>query len=243
MPSHDTTDAEAWSLTPVFAPLVQRGAPLVIAQLGQSLDGRIATRTGASHYINGEAARVHLHRLRAIVDAVVIGVSTLNADDPQLTVRHVAGPNPVRVVLDPTGRARPGSRLFHDAAAPVLHLRVTGAGGTPVIAPGVETLWLPASEEGGMDPARVLGALAARGLQRVLVEGGAYTVSRFLQAGMLHRLHLLVAPMLIGSGRMGLELAPIDTLDEALRPPCRVFACGEDRLFDLDLASTSASGA
>lgn len=239
MPAEHTTDAEVWSLTPVFAPLVQRSGPLVIAQLGQSLDGRIATRTGASHYINGEAARVHLHRLRAIVDAVVIGVGTLNADDPQLTVRHVDGPNPVRVVLDPAGRARPGSRIFHDGAAPVLHLRLADTDGDPVIAPGVETLWLPAAEDGGMHPARVLEALAARGLHRVLVEGGAHTVSRFLQAGVLHRLHLLVAPMLIGSGRMGLELPPIDTLDEALRPPCQVFACGEDRLFDLDLESGS----
>ena len=77
---------------------------VVVGQIGQSLDGRIATATGHSHYINGPAGLAHLHRLRALVDAVVIGVGTALADDPQLTVRRVAGPEPARVVIDPNGR-------------------------------------------------------------------------------------------------------------------------------------------
>ena len=105
---------------------------------------------------------------------------------------------------------------------------------------------LPRHAQYGFDPATLLEALAARGLGRVLVEGGGLTVSRFLQAGVLHRLHLMVAPMLIGSGRPGVCLPPITSLDAALRPRCRVFACGADSLFDLALdgaagpASTSA---
>ena len=75
--------------------------PVVIGQLGQSLDGRIATPTGASKYINGKEALAHLHRIRAKVDAVIVGVGTAIADDPQLTTRHVPGPSPVRVVIDP----------------------------------------------------------------------------------------------------------------------------------------------
>lgn len=228
--------APAQRLLEIFAPLVSRTDPLVIGQLGQSLDGRIATHTGASHYINGEAARTHLHRLRAIVDAVVIGVGTLNADDPQLTVRHVEGHNPVRVLLDPTGRARPDCRLFHDGQARVLHLQAQGAGAANSPLPeGIERVQLPRHPVYGIHPASVLEALAERGLQRVLVEGGGLTVSRFLEAGALHRLHLLVAPMLIGSGRPGICLPPIDTLEAALRPSCRVFACGADSLFDLAL--------
>ena len=82
-----------------------RGAkPYVIGQLGQSLDGRIATPTGASKYINGKEALRHLHAIRADVDAVIIGVGTAVADDPALTTRHVEGPNPVRVIIDPHGR-------------------------------------------------------------------------------------------------------------------------------------------
>jgi diaminohydroxyphosphoribosylaminopyrimidine deaminase / 5-amino-6-(5-phosphoribosylamino)uracil reductase len=226
----------ARTLLEIFAPLVSRGDGLVIGQLGQSLDGRIATDNGASHYINGEAARVHLHRLRAIVDAVVIGVGTLNADNPQLTVRHVEGRNPVRVLLDPEGRANPRSRVFHDGQAGVVHVSAYRAGAGVARTPaGVETLVLPRHAQYGFDPATLLQALAARGLGRVLVEGGGLTVSRFLQAGVLHRLHLMVAPMLIGSGRPGVCLPPITSLDAALRPRCRVFACGADSLFDLAL--------
>lgn len=224
----------ARSLLDVFTPLVTHRESLVIGQLGQSLDGRIATDNGASHYINGEAARIHLHRLRAIVDAVVIGVGTLNADDPQLTVRHVEGRNPVRVLLDPEGRAHPASRVFHDGHAPVVLVIASRAGAARTPA-GVETLVLPWHEPYGFDPAALLEALAARGLRRVLVEGGGLTVSRFLQTGALHRLHLMVAPMLIGSGRPGICLPPITSLDAALRPACRVFACGADSLFDLAL--------
>ncbi len=233
--------APAQRLLDIFAPLVSRTGPLVIGQLGQSLDGRIATHTGASHYINGEAARTHLHRLRAIVDAVVIGVGTLNADDPQLTVRHVEGHNPVRVLLDPTGRARPDCRLFHDGQARVLHLQAQGAGAaSPPLPESVESVQLPRHPVYGIHPASVLEALSERGLRRVLVEGGGLTVSRFLEAGALHRLHLLVAPMLIGSGRPGICLPPIDTLEAALRPRCRVFACGADSLFDLALDAPAA---
>src|ERR1700724_2841335 len=106
---------------PLPAPWEERFGPLrtgavddlvVVGQFGQSLDGRVATESGHSHYINGPAGLAHLHRLRALVDAVVVGVGTALADDPQLTVRHVAGPNPARIVIDPRGRIAAGARLF-----------------------------------------------------------------------------------------------------------------------------------
>ncbi len=88
----------------------------------------------------------------------------------------------------------------------------------------------------GFAPAKVLEALRARGLRRILVEGGGVTVSRFLQDSALTRLHVTVAPMLIGSGRHTLTLPPIASLDQALRPPCHLFRLGDDVLFDLDLS-------
>lgn len=227
--------ADTAELLDLFLPWVARPGRLAIAQLGQSLDGRIATASGASHYINCLEARTHLHRLRALVDAVVVGVGTVNADDPQLTVRHVAGRNPVRVVLDPRGRARADARLFQDGAAPTVHLVGEDlAPGTAAVLPGrVARAGLPRAGS-GFEPGAVLDWLARAGCRRVLVEGGGHTVSRFVQAGAIERLHLLVAPLLIGSGRAGLVLPPIDTLDEALRPVCRPFRCGSDSLFDLD---------
>jgi riboflavin biosynthesis pyrimidine reductase len=244
--------ADTIAMLDLFLPWVARAAPHTIAQLGQSLDGRIGTESGASHYINGPHARAHLHRLRALVDAVVVGVGTLNADDPQLTVRHVPGPNPLRVVLDPRGRANPCARVFHDGAAPTLHLvgaraadrapiddAHARAGGNARVAVGmpVAGVWRRtlAGDGAGFSPTAVIAALREVGCRRVLIEGGGVTVSRFVHARALDRLHLLVAPLLIGSGRPGLSLPPILTLDEAIRPPCRSFRCGEDMVFDLEL--------
>lgn len=218
----------ARDLLDLYIPLT-RGPDLVIGQLGQSLDGRIATVSGNSHYITGPENIRHLHRLRALVDAVIVGAVTVALDDPELTVRKVEGENPVRVVLDPDGRLGQDRRAFSDGAAPTLVVRRAPGDGPP------EVLTLPASGAEGFEPGAVLEALRARGLRRVLVEGGGVTVSRFLEAGVLDRLHLAVAPMLMGSGRPGITLPPIETLDQSLRAQCRHVPLGDDLLFDLDL--------
>jgi len=207
---------------------------VVVGQLGQSLDGRIATNSGHSHYINGPTGLDHLHRLRALVDAVVIGVGTALADDPLLTVRRVAGPNPARVILDPRGRLKPSARAL--AADGARRLVVTGPATRSTLPDGVEVVALPA-DDGHIAPAAVIAALAARGLRRVLIEGGARTVSGFLSAGCLDRLHLVVAPIILGTGRTGLGLAPIDRVEHALRPPTRAYPLGDDVLFDCDLSA------
>jgi diaminohydroxyphosphoribosylaminopyrimidine deaminase/5-amino-6-(5-phosphoribosylamino)uracil reductase len=219
-----------------FGPLRACGPDglVVVAQIGQSLDGRVATASGHSHYINGPDGLDHLHRLRALVDAVAIGVGTALADDPQLTVRRVSGPQPARVVIDPSGRLPARARLLADDG--VRRLVVTGEGARPPLPPDVEIVPLP-HDEGGIAPAAILAALAERGLRRILVEGGAHTVSRFLAARCLDRLHVVVAPMLLGSGRNGLVLPPIARADEALRAPMRVHRLGEEVLFDCDLSA------
>jgi riboflavin-specific deaminase-like protein len=213
-------------------------APVVVAQVGQTLDGRIATVTGASKYISGREALTHLHRLRAAVDAVVVGVGTVAADDPLLTVRLCEGRNPVRVIIDPSGRTPPGARMLSDGAGPVLVITKPGA-----TAPeGVETLVLPPGPEGGLSPDAIVAALAARGLRRILVEGGAETIGRFLDAGRIDQLHVLVAPMIIGSGKSGFSLRPIDQLRDALRPRTEVHVFDDgDVLFTCDMNARLAA--
>jgi len=208
---------------------------LVIGQLGQSLDGRIATEGGASHYVTGPKDIERLHRLRALVDAVIVGTETVLHDDPRLTVRLIEGPNPVRVVLDPSGRLDAARRVFAEPGGETLVVRRVGAdtGAGPH-----EELQVPWSEENGFDLVALLDALRGRGLRRILVEGGGVTVSRFLQAGLLDRLHLTVAPLLIGSGRPSITLDPIGRLDQAIRPRWRRFPLGEDVLYDLDLRAS-----
>lgn len=219
---------------PLLAPLrdAKGDQPYVIAQLGQSLDGRIATPTGESRWINRGAALDHLHRLRAHVDAVIVGVGTVLGDNPELTVRRVKGTNPARVIIDPNGRTPFDARCFNDNGARRL-----------VICEGERTA-LPADVErvrvervgALMDPSAIVRALSGLGLKKILIEGGARTVSHFIDAGAVDRLHVLVAPLILGSGVSGLNLAPIAGLSEARRPLTRVHVLDDgDVLFDCDL--------
>ncbi len=225
--------AAARDLLELLLPLQLR-ADLVIAQIGQSLDGRIATAGGHSHYVTGPADIRRLHRLRALVDAVVVGAGTVAADNPRLTVRGVEGDNPVRVILDPRGRLDRDRHVFTDGAARTVEVRRAADGGAGGPRLEGDVLLMPAGG-GVFRPATVLEALRGLGYRRILVEGGGTTVSRFLQAGALDRLHVTVAPLLIGGGRPALTLDPIESLDEALRPRCRHLRLGDDMLFDLDL--------
>jgi diaminohydroxyphosphoribosylaminopyrimidine deaminase/5-amino-6-(5-phosphoribosylamino)uracil reductase len=223
-------------LTHRYGALVAAGSPLVIAQLGQSLDGFIASRTGDAHFVTGPEDRRHLQRLRALVDAVVVGVATVIADDCRLTVREVAGPQPARVVLDPTARAPRRARVFTDGNGPTWWLVATDA---PEVAPPgdqVSVVRLPrAAADAGFAPAVVLRTLAERGLARVLVEGGGVTVSRFVAAGAIDRLWVTTAPVLVGDGVPGLRFPGRDSLAEAVRGPARRFQLGEDLCVELDL--------
>lgn len=216
----------------LYGPLL--GEHWVLGQMGQSLDGFIATTTGASHYVTGPESLVHLHRLRALADAVVLGAATVRADDARLTVRHCSGDDPARVVVDPRGEVAPDAAAF-TAGARVLRV-VADASAPPPLPAHVETVALPLHGNGHLPPRALLDALAERGLGRVLVEGGGRLVSSFLRAGALDRLHVAVAPFFIGDGVPGVRPAPVTDLPNAPRPQGRQFLCGRDVLFDLSTA-------
>ena len=203
----------------------------VVAHLGQSLDGRIATVDGSSRWVTGPEDVAHNHRMRALFDAVVVGAETVRQDDPQLTVRLVPGRNPTRVVLDPRRRLKASYRLFTDGAAPTLLLCADELAGRRPRLGQAEVIGV-AAEAGRLRPDAVLDLLARRGLRRVFVEGGGITVSRFLAAGCLHRLQITIAPLIIGSGRPSISLPKIGRLSEGLRPTVRKFDLGRDILFE-----------
>jgi riboflavin-specific deaminase-like protein len=205
---------------------------LVVGQIGQTMDGRIATVTGQSKYVNGTAGLTHLHQLRALVDAIVIGVGTALADNPQLTARLVHGKSPARVVIDPRGRLPHQSLVWQDDG--IRKIWVIGDGVHVHTLPQVELIRLPAID-GRIDPMQILQALSAKGLKRVLVEGGAETISRFMSAQCLDRLHLIVAPIVLGSGRPSFNLPPIERMDEAIRLPVKTHLIGNEIVFDCDL--------
>ncbi|MEO7586592.1 MAG: GTP cyclohydrolase II [Arachnia sp.] len=208
-----------------YGPLVRAGDTLVIAQLGQSIDGFIASRTGDACFVTGDEDREHLHRLRALVDAVVVGAGTVSSDDCQLTVRSVTGTHPVRVVLDPHARIPRDAKLLTDPVAPTLWFVGPEAELPDRVADHVEVHQLPLE---AFSPRRVLQRLRRQGLKRVLIEGGGVTVSRFLRDGALDRLFLTTAPMLVGDGVPGIRFDGSDALSGAITAPVRRFILGND---------------
>lgn len=226
-------------LAALYEPLLRpRATPYVIAQLGQSLDGRIATPTGKSRDINGLSGLDHLHRLRALVDVVVVGVGTVVADNPRLTTRRVPGRSPARAVIDRSGRS-PRDAKWLDADGCHRIVFTQNDAGWPE---AVERIG-PRDEPDIFEPAKLVSALAARGHRTILVEGGASTVSRFIDAGLVDRLHVCVAPIILGSGRPGLALRPIDGLEGALRPRVDTYLLDDGNILcDCDLRGTGKGG-
>jgi riboflavin-specific deaminase-like protein len=173
--------------------------------------------------------------MRALSDGVLVGTETAACDDPRLTARLVPGDNPLRVVLDRRRRLPPGLRVFTDGVAETLLCC-----DRELVRPGrdrqgqARVLGVPC-RAGRLDLRVLMESLAHRGVHRLFVEGGGALVSAFLAQGLLDRLHLALAPLVIGTGRPGLRIPAPDRLVDARRPPARLFRMGSDLLYDLDL--------
>ena len=209
--------------------------PITVGHLGQSLDGFIATHSGESQYVTGEENILHLHRMRALCDAVVVGAGTVAADDPQLTTRHVSGPSPLRVVLDPTRRLADHYKVFTDDSAVTVYICAKSLAREGETHIGHASIVGVDEGPDGVDAGEVLRVLRARGCHRIFVEGGGVTVSMFLEANLLDRLHIAIAPLLIGDGRPAIRLPPRTALSDCHRPRYRVFRMGTDVLFDCEI--------
>jgi diaminohydroxyphosphoribosylaminopyrimidine deaminase / 5-amino-6-(5-phosphoribosylamino)uracil reductase len=233
----EPADSTRRSFIDLYLPIVRARTdrPITVGHLGQSLDGFIATHAGESRFVTGEENILHLHRMRALSDAVVVGAGTIAADDPQLTTRLVPGASPVRVVLDPTRRLEPRHHVFTDESAETLYVCARG-----LVTPGegcfgrATILGVEGNAE-GVNLVELLRLLRDRGCARIFVEGGGVTVSAFLAAGLLDRLHIAIAPLLIGDGRPAIRIPPPAALNECHRPRYRVFRMGGDVMFDCEL--------
>ena len=247
LPGEPVWDDAASELFALLKPLLDRpagGTPWVLGQLGQSLNGCIATGSGDANFVNGPEVLTHLHRLRALSDAVIVGAATAALDDPQLTTRRVPGPNPVRVLLDPGLGLAPTLKALADRQAPTLLVcDATRAADAARRVGADQVLAVPGllDARGAMRMAPLLAALHARGLSVLFVEGGGVTVSRFLAQSCMDRLHLSVAPVVIGGGRPGLQLPAAGRMRDCPRPAARVFNLGQDVLWDLDLRAEAGA--
>jgi len=219
--------------------------PCVTLHFAQSLDGRIATRSGSARWISGPPATRFAHELRAASGAVIVGSGTALIDDPLLTVRHVPGPHPLRVVLDGRARVPASSKLLADAIAPTLHVTWAGAAGGVAPAPHVERWELPPGPSGaGVDLAALLARLADRGISAILVEGGSGVLTSFLRAGLCDRLIVTIAPIVVGAGVDAVGDLATERIDQALGfTPERVLRLGDDLVLDLVPRARAGSSA
>ena len=178
--------------------------PAVTVSYAQTLDGRVATVTGESKWISCPDSLRFAHEMRAGHDAVLVGAGTVCKDDPRLTVRHVPGESPLRVVVDSTMRTPSGAAVLADGAAAGTLLAVTERAPEErrqkALSQGATVLILPSDIDGRVDLEALLEKLAALGVGTVMVEGGATMITAFLRGRLVDRLAVCVAPKILGAG-------------------------------------------
>lgn len=214
-------EEECRDLNRPFIKRITTGMPHVIYKCAMTLDGKISTVTGASRWISGEESRTEVHRMRTRMDAVMVGVDTVIADNPELTVRHVRGRNPLRVVVDTRLRTPESVRLLSDGNAagtliattetnPRVHLRYQQQGATILVC--------QRDNNGRVSLRDLLLQLGERGVQSVLLEGGGRLAGSMLEQGMIDEFVFFLAPKLLGSdGFSPFNLVGRTSMEQAFR--------------------------
>lgn len=216
---------------------IRRGVPFVTLKLAATLDGKIASRTGDSHWISGDVSRDYVHRLRNELDAILVGAGTVLADDPQLTCRIARGRNPLRVVLDSRLRVPAKAQLLHQVD-PAKTVVVTAAGASESRVRRVEAtgaqVWQTPLDRGQIPWRFVLRKLAKNGIVNVLIEGGAAIAASALRAKIVDRVVFFYAPKLLGGdGKVMIEGLAIATVKRSIAlKRMTVKRSGEDLLVE-----------
>lgn len=218
--SHGVRKAACASLLRSYITHRQHGRPHVTLKAAITLDGYLATTSGDSRWISSKPSRTIAHEMRAMNDAILVGANTVARDNPDLTVRHVPGKNPLRIVLDSNLRTSTEQRLITGAVeTPTLIVHTTGD--RQKILPfqslmGIETMRCTRSEN-GVDLRDLLSKLAKKGILSLLVEGGAAIHSAFIESGLVDELVLFIAPKILGNGRSFVSLSPVKAIADGIQ--------------------------
>ena len=211
-------EAEAQRLNETFTTYITTGRPFVTAKWAMTADGKIATRTGHSQWVTGEAARERVHEMRDAVDAILVGSRTVMMDNPRLTTRLAGrqGKDPVRIVLDGADYLSCDHAIFNQASAAPTWVAVSKPDREYDCAD--EVLYVPQGPD-GVDMAALMGELGGRSITSLLIEGGGTTLAAAFSAGIVHKVCFFIAPSIIG-GRDALtpvEGTGVETMDAARR--------------------------
>ena len=208
-------------LNEAYFKYIQRGIPLVTLKFAQSLDGRIATKTGRSQWISSPKALRLAHKLRSVHDGVLVGIGTILVDDPSLTVRLVKGKNPRRIIVDGGLRIPLTAKVLNDEWVDktiIVATEKANRGKAQVLKNlGAEILWAAKNQRGEVDMKDLLGKLGRMEITSVLVEGGAKIITSFLKESLADKIVIMIAPKLIGDGIEAVGNLEIRDLNEALR--------------------------
>jgi len=227
-------EAQAQALNAGFEKRMRTGLPRVTVKIAASLDGRVALASGESRWISGTAARADVQRLRAETGAVLTGVQTVLADDPQLTVRDPAidtlGRQPLRAVLDSHLRMPISARMLGEAGRTIVFTTAAEAKAAPLAGKGAEIVALPAAADSRVDLAQGLRRLGDMQCNDVLVEAGPTLAGRFLELGLADEMILYIAPVLLGpDARAMVQLPPLGRMADRLQfAPHRTEQIGDD---------------
>ena len=198
------------SILNILIPILRKNKKLVIAQIGQSIDGRIALNNGNSHYINNPKSIIYLHCLRSISDAIIVGSNTIKKDDPLLTTRKIKGTNPKRIIIDGSLSLNNKYKIFNDGNENIIFTK-----SNKNIRLNNSTI-IRLKEKNFTK--NLITQIKKLKYKNILVEGGSKTISELINNKYIDILQFMIAPILIGSGINSLNLKEISNLNRAIRP-------------------------
>ena len=213
----------------IIFPLLLKNNSNFIAQIGQSLDGKIALNNGNSHYINERESIIYLHCLRSISDGVLVGVNTIIKDDPFLTTRKIMGANPIRLIIDPSLKLTNKYNIFKDNNKNIIFTNSSKRkklNNTTILKFPKKNFTLSISKY-----------LRTTSLKTILIEGGPTTLSHFIEHKLINYMQFIISPTIIGSGIDSLKLKPITNLKNAIRVKNTINKLGKEIIVTLDFNS------
>lgn len=237
-------EVEARKLNEAFIKMVTTGLPMVLWKAAMSLDGKIATRTGDSRWVTGEKARKEVHRLRSRYTAIMTGVGTILADDPELTVRGIRGAvNPIRVVVDSNASTPPNARVLNSSAATIIAVTDHApAERVDALRRAGAHIFILSSDGSRVDLRALIRKLVEAGINSIMLESGGDLAASMLQAGLVDKGIIFIAPKIVGGrdAKTPVEGIGIELMNQSLEVSTqRIRRFGVDIALEFDIPATS----